>query len=101
VSGEIPLAIVPVVVTPEFFIGLERQGGVTLVHCSVWRWGAGVARVLRASMDGVIAAHGGPLYAAAVHPHGGDFVKLHKFCRWMGFEPWGVALGHPVWVRWE
>ena len=91
--------------TPDFCIEIEWQDGVRLAHCSVSRWTVRIAREAREGMDEAMRRVGGPVYAAAAHPHGGDFVKLDKFCRWMGFEFWDVvrvgAVRHPVWVRWS
>jgi hypothetical protein len=101
----LPDGIEAVVVTPDFTIGIELQDGVALVHCSVWRWGTGVARAIRAAMDRVIAECGGPLFGAARRPHGDDFVKFAKFCRWMGFEFYRIVrvdgVDHTVYVRWR
>jgi hypothetical protein len=101
----LPEAIVPVVITPDFYVGIEDQDGITLVHCSVWRWGPGVARAIRTAFDQVLAAHGGPLFGAARRPHGNDFVKFAKFCRWVGFEFHLAAcvdgVKHDVYVRWR
>ena len=102
----LPDGIEPVVITPDFYIGLEVQDGVTLVHCSVWRWGTDVARAVRVAMDQVTAEHGGPLFGAARKPHGDDFVKFAKFCRLcLGAEFHRTVRvngeDHAVYVRWR
>jgi hypothetical protein len=99
--------VVPVVVTPDFYIGLEVVDGAVFAHTSVYsRWSAWRARVLRAACDGVMVRAGGPVFVASHQPHGGDPVKFGKFARLMGFEFLRTVRGtdgadHAVYVRWS
>jgi hypothetical protein len=103
---ELPAGIVPVVVTADYYIGLERYSEqVTLIHSIVFaRWSARLARELRAWADAIVSSHDGPIYAATHQPHNGDPVKWAKFVRLMGFDAFATVRGtdgadHAVFVR--
>ena len=104
---ELSPLIVPVVVTPEFYVGLEACGDTTFGHCAVFtRWTPTLARKVRAAMDATFAAHGGPVFVASHQPHGGDHAKFRKFVGLMGFEFFRTVRGtddadHAVFVRWR
>jgi hypothetical protein len=103
---ELPSGIVPVVLTPDYYIGIERyDDAVSFIHSSVFaRWSVRLAREYRAQVDAVVAAHDGQLFAASHQPHNGDRAKFVKFVRLMGFTPFATVHGtdgadHAVFVR--
>jgi hypothetical protein len=106
-GAELSPLIVPVVVTPEFYVGIERVGDATFAHCRPFvRWTPSVARKVRAACDQVMAMHGGPMFAASHQPADGDHAKFRKFVSLMGFEFFRTVRGtddadHAVFVRWR
>jgi hypothetical protein len=105
---ELGPGILPVVVTPDYYIGLERyDAATTFIHSTVFvRWSPRLARELRAAADAICASHDGPIFAASHQPHGGDHAKFAKFVRLMGFSPFRTVRGtdgadHAVFVRWR
>jgi hypothetical protein len=99
---------VPVVITPDYYIGLERyDDNATFIHSTMFvRWTPRLARELRARVDGISKAQNGPLLAASHQPHNGDHAKFAKFVRLMGFEPFATMRGtdgadHAVFIRWS
>jgi hypothetical protein len=105
---ELPAGIVPVVLTPDYYIGIERYNEqVTFIHSTVFaRWTRRLAHEFRGAVDAIVGSHDGPLYAASHQPHNGDHVKFEKFVRLMGFEALATVRGtdgadHAVFVRWS
>ena len=105
---ELPPQIEPVVVTPDYYIGLERyDDAVTLIHSIVFgHWSSRLAREMRAAADAICAVRDRPLFAATHQPHGGDHAKWVKFVRLMGFTFFRTVRGtdgadYAVYVRWR
>lgn len=81
---------------------LEREQGLTFVHCGVMRWNAHVARAMAHCMDVLTDLHA-PLYTFAEAPHAGDREKWRKFVCHFGFKFFATITHdgwrHSVYVR--
>jgi hypothetical protein len=104
---ELSPLIEPVVVTQDYYIGIEDVAGFTFLHARMFgRWTSQMAREFRAVLDSVCAARVGPFFAASHQPHNGDHAKFAKFVRLMGFKFNHTVRGtdgfrHSVYVRWR
>jgi hypothetical protein len=104
---ELDPGIKPVIVTPDYYIGVERYETTTYMHGSVFApWSPRLAREVRSKVDAIVASHGGPVFVASHQPHNGDHVKFGKFARLMGFSFFRTVRGtdgadHAVFVRWS
>ena len=95
-------AIVPVVRRADYTIRLELIDDAMFGHLDVRRWSLRVLRELRRDVDTLLDLHGGPIFATADRPHGGDFAKLAKLERAMGFEfLTATSARQPIFVRWR
>ena len=104
---ELSPLIEPVVVTSDYYIGIEQVAGFMFLHALTFRcWTPRLAREFRKALDSVCAAHVGPFFAASHQPHNGDHAKFAKFVRLMGFRFNHTVRGtdgfrHSVYVRWR
>lgn len=89
-------AIVPVVIHPDFTIGVDVFAGLPFCHVDVRRWGPGVLRRIRVAMVDVRAIYGETLHAL----HRLDDAKHAKFCSAVGFEPSDITFTDPQGVAW-
>ena len=64
---------------------MQRQHGLTLIHCEVYRWDHHVARAIGRCVDMLVELHG-TLWAFTVAPHGGDWQKWRNFVCHYGFR---------------
>jgi hypothetical protein len=96
----------PVVVTAEYYIGIEDIDGMAFAHASVFTaWTPRVARAMRADFDVTVARYGPPLYGIALDPHRGDHAKFDRWVMRMGFVYHSIECVRGsfcvCWVRWS
>jgi hypothetical protein len=98
--------ITPIVVTPDYYIGLEREAGLIWAHCDIFtRWTPRLVREVRSARDAIMRQHGGPIFTTSHLPRDGDHDKFRKFVTLMGFTFHQFAhvdgVDHAVYVRWS
>ena len=101
---ELSPLIEPVIVTSDYYLGIEQIADMTFVHATVFAgWSPRIARQFRADLARLATRHN-PLFAFSHQPHAGDHAKFRKFVRLMGFEPYRTVRGsdgadHAIFVR--
>jgi hypothetical protein len=96
-------AIVPMVRRDDYTIRMELIDGAMFGHLDVRHWSLRVLRELKRDVDTLLDLHGGPIFATADKPHGGDFAKWRKLQAMLGFEFLTAihSAQQPIYVRWR